>query len=109
MSPSLQHLTLVKGDQEGPMFRNKPPEGPPRPRQTIWTNLFGEAMGGVALAILGGVVWLVVSLPQQLGAIKYNQEAVLEKLENVTEIQEKHDVWLRDHERRLVREETLRQ
>ena len=89
------------------MFRNRPPEPPPRPRQTIWTNLFGEAMGGVAIAILGGVIWLMVSLPQQLGAIKYNQEAVLEKLGTVTEVQEKHEAWLRDHERRLVREETL--
>jgi hypothetical protein len=64
-------------------------------------------MGGVAIAILGGVIWLMVSLPQQLGAIKYNQEAVLEKLGTVTEVQEKHEAWLRDHERRLVREETL--
>jgi len=92
------------------MFRRKPPERPsaPGPQPSMWTNLFGEAMGGVALAILGGVVWLMVSLPQQLGAIKYNQETVLEKLKGMSEVQEKHETWLRDHEARLIREEALR-
>ena len=107
MSRPLPCLTLLEGGQKGPMLRRKPPEParPPDPQRTIWTNVFGETMGGVALVILGGVVWLVISLPAQLGEIKGNQGEVLKSLEKVHQVQEKHETWLQDHERRLIREE----
>jgi len=91
------------------MLRRKPPEPPrpPDPSRTIWTNLFGEAMGGTVMLILGGVAWLAVSLPAQLNEIKAGQKMTLESIERIAEVQEKHEAWLRDHERRLVREEVL--
>ena len=62
-------------------------------------------MGGVALAILGGVGWLVISLPTQLNSIESHQDAVIKSLDKIVQVQEKHEEWLQDHERRLIREE----
>ena len=64
-------------------------------------------MGGVVMLILGGVAWLVVTLPLQLNEIQYNQKSAVENTKKIIEVQERHESWLREHERRLVREETL--
>ena len=64
-------------------------------------------MGGVVMLILGGVAWLVVTLPAQLNEIQFNQKSAIENTKKIIEVQERHEAWLREHERRLVREETL--
>jgi len=88
-------------------LRATPPPAPAQTGKTIWTNLFGEAMGGVAMLILGGVAWLVVTLPAQLNEIQFNQKSAIENMKKIIEVQERHESWLREHERRLIREETL--
>ena len=84
-----------------------PPHAPAQTDKTIWTNMFGEAMGGVAMLILGGVAWLVVTLPSQLNEIQFNQKSAIENTKKIIAVQERHEEWLREHERRLIREETL--
>jgi len=110
MSLSLPSVTSGEGVAPRPMLskKNEPPPALPEKHSSIWTNAFGEAMGGIVMLILGGVAWLTVSLPAALNEIKTKQQLQLGHIERVVEVQEKHEAWLRDHERRLVREEAYR-